>query len=257
VSRFRPEPPAEQPHDGADALPTNGPPRNRRVGGVAASRSDGADTGESRRSNFAHPCGVRVRPKRGSHARVGASDHRERLRAGPPILAPLKPVRDDLLVLSGLTLDQARAHGDGSGDHARAMAAFLTGSHPRKTTAPDYGPEFRSIRWPPRRLASRRGFRHWKSGVRGARATERVTTGTVARTRPTCRGAVNRPRPRRKSNPRLVFERLFGGPNPNENDPARVRRERERKSILDFVGEDAARVRGTLGAADRGNLTNT
>src|SRR5215471_1526166 len=50
-----------------------------------------------------------------------------------PILAPLEPVRDDLLVLSGLTLDKARAHGDGGGDHARAMAAFLTGSHPRKT----------------------------------------------------------------------------------------------------------------------------
>src|SRR5262245_4926745 len=51
----------------------------------------------------------------------------------PPILAPLKPVRDEVLGLSGLTLDKARAHGDGNGDHARAMSAFLTGSHPRKT----------------------------------------------------------------------------------------------------------------------------
>src|ERR1700751_6383509 len=55
----------------------------------------------------------------------------------PPILAPLKPVRDDVLVLSGLTLDKARAHGDGGGDHARAMAAFLTGTHPRKTGGAD------------------------------------------------------------------------------------------------------------------------
>src|SRR5262249_55201100 len=50
-----------------------------------------------------------------------------------PILQPLRAVKDDLLVLSGLTLDTARAHGDGGGDHARAMAAFLTGRHPHKT----------------------------------------------------------------------------------------------------------------------------
>ncbi|HJZ60388.1 MAG TPA: DUF1552 domain-containing protein, partial [Gemmataceae bacterium] len=54
--------------------------------------------------------------------------------------------------------------------------------------------------------------------------------------------------------PRLVFERLFGGPNPAENDAARGRRERDRKSILDYVGEDATRVRDTLGAADRRKL---
>lgn len=28
-------------------------------------------------------------------------------------------------------------HGDGGGDHARAMASFLTGRHPRKTNGAD------------------------------------------------------------------------------------------------------------------------
>src|SRR5262245_20799236 len=51
----------------------------------------------------------------------------------PAILEPLKPVRDDLLVLTGLTADKARPNGDGAGDHARALGAFLTGSQPRKT----------------------------------------------------------------------------------------------------------------------------
>lgn len=55
----------------------------------------------------------------------------------PAILEPLQPVKDDLLVLSGLTLNPARAHGDGGGDHARAMASFLTGRHPRKTDGAD------------------------------------------------------------------------------------------------------------------------
>ena len=48
-------------------------------------------------------------------------------------MQPLAPVKDDLLVLTGLTADKARAHGDGGGDHARALAAFLTGCQPRKT----------------------------------------------------------------------------------------------------------------------------
>src|ERR1700761_7421381 len=55
----------------------------------------------------------------------------------PSILEPLKDHRDDMLVLTGLTVDKARPHGDGGGDHARAMAAFLTGSQPHKTDGAD------------------------------------------------------------------------------------------------------------------------
>src|SRR5262249_53562959 len=55
----------------------------------------------------------------------------------PPILEPLAAVKEDLLVLTGLTADKARPHGDGGGDHARALAAFLTGSQPRKTDGTD------------------------------------------------------------------------------------------------------------------------
>src|SRR5262245_47539892 len=55
----------------------------------------------------------------------------------PAILEPLRPVQKDLLVLSGLTLDKARGHGDGPGDHARAMSTFLTGRQPKKTHGAD------------------------------------------------------------------------------------------------------------------------
>src|SRR5205814_7383666 len=55
----------------------------------------------------------------------------------PAILQPLKELRDDLLVLTGLTADKARPHGDGGGDHARALGAFLTGAQPRKTDGTD------------------------------------------------------------------------------------------------------------------------
>src|SRR5262245_52406412 len=45
----------------------------------------------------------------------------------PETLAPLANVKDDLCVLTGLTQKTAFANGDGPGDHARALASFLTG----------------------------------------------------------------------------------------------------------------------------------
>src|SRR5690606_25955592 len=55
----------------------------------------------------------------------------------PAILKPLESFRDDIVVISGLAADKARANGDGNGDHARALAAFLTGAQPRKTGGTD------------------------------------------------------------------------------------------------------------------------
>lgn len=55
----------------------------------------------------------------------------------PRILEPLSEVREYVSVLTGLTADKARPNGDGPGDHARAMAAFLTGAQPRKTDGTD------------------------------------------------------------------------------------------------------------------------
>ena len=55
----------------------------------------------------------------------------------PTTLEVVKDFKSDIQILSGLTVDKARAHGDGPGDHARAMSAFLTGRQPRKTAGAD------------------------------------------------------------------------------------------------------------------------
>ena len=55
----------------------------------------------------------------------------------PMILQPLKPVQEDLLVMSGLAHSKAWPNGDGAGDHARASATFLTGCQARKTQGAD------------------------------------------------------------------------------------------------------------------------
>src|SRR5579863_7917494 len=55
----------------------------------------------------------------------------------PKTLSPLESVRGDVLVLSGLAHDKAKANGDGAGDHARANATLLTGCQARKTDGRD------------------------------------------------------------------------------------------------------------------------
>jgi hypothetical protein len=172
----------------------------------------------------------------------------------PPILAPLHPFRDDLLVLSGLALDQARAHGDGGGDHARAMAAFLTGRHPRKTNGTDLRAGISVDQVAAERIGRATRLPSLEIGCEGGRSGGACDHGysCAYQTNLSWRGEAT---PAAKEiDPRLVFERLFGGPNVAENAASRSRRERDRQSILDFVAEDATRIRGTLGAADRRKL---
>lgn len=85
----------------------------------------------------------------------------------PPILEPLANVRDDFSVLTGLTADKARPHGDGGGDH-HVTGAFLTGAQPRKTDGTDIrsGISVDQVA-ASRRLAISRGCRHSKSVQKG------------------------------------------------------------------------------------------
>ena len=53
------------------------------------------------------------------------------------------------------------------------------------------------------------------------------------------------------SDPRLVFERLFGTVDFSLDPKTRAKRALYRKSILDMVREDAEKVTATVGAADR------
>ncbi|MGE3511546.1 MAG: DUF1552 domain-containing protein, partial [Vicinamibacterales bacterium] len=55
-----------------------------------------------------------------------------------PILEQLTPFRENLVVISGLADKYGWPQGDeGTGDHARAAATFLTGVHVKKTEGAD------------------------------------------------------------------------------------------------------------------------
>jgi hypothetical protein len=54
-----------------------------------------------------------------------------------------------------------------------------------------------------------------------------------------------------ETNPRAVFERLFGSVDPNLPADVRARRLAARSSIIDLVREDTQRIQGEVGHADR------
>ena len=112
----------------------------------------------------------------------------------PWTLEPLAPVKDELLVLSGLTCDKARPHGDGPGDHARAMSASCDSLSrpPRNGTAKDV-PAATSASAP----QATRQTRTWPASSPSRRTTCRPSSAPVStrRTTPcsrTCRASISR-----------------------------------------------------------------
>jgi hypothetical protein len=163
-----------------------------------------------------------------------------------PILAPLANVKDKLLVLSGLTADKARPHGDGGGDHARALAAFLTGAQPRKTDGTDIRAGVSVDQAAAAKLADRTRLASLEIGCEHGAMAGNCDSGysCVYSSTMSWRSATQ-PLPK-EVNPKLVFERLFAA----APDPERAKRDARRKSILDYVQEDSKDLSKQLGASD-------
>ena len=53
------------------------------------------------------------------------------------IMKPVQGFKKKMNVITGLSLRGAKSLGDGGGDHARSVASFLTGAHPKKTHGSD------------------------------------------------------------------------------------------------------------------------
>jgi hypothetical protein len=166
-----------------------------------------------------------------------------------PTLAPLAPVKNEVLVLSGLSQHRANALGDGAGDHARSAAAFLTGAHPYKTSGANIrvgvsadqvaaGKIGRSTPLPSLEL----GIEHGGTAGSCDSGYSCAYSSCISWKTPTTPMA-------KEINPKLVFERMFGSANVNPKE--RDRRNLLRKSILDLVRADSDQLNKKLGLADR------
>jgi hypothetical protein len=172
----------------------------------------------------------------------------------PRILAPLASLRDEVLVLSGLSHKNGMALGDGPGDHARAAASYLTGVHPRKTAGADIQNGISVDQIAAQHVGDQTRLRSLEVGCDDSRSIGNCDSGySCAYTNSLAWRGPATPLPP-ETNPRLVFERLFGDIDTSLPPDVRARRLLHRRSILDLVTDRTARLMGTLGPADRRKL---
>src|SRR3954464_14724508 len=168
-----------------------------------------------------------------------------------PILAPFAAIRDRITVFSGLSHLQADTFGDGTGDHPRSSAVWLTGVHAYDRSRPDIE-------------------------VRLATSADQIAAQVIGKTTQTPSVEINLDLPTQgacdtsdcffnntiswrnpstpnpaEAHPRVVFERLFGDGGTAAQRLARMKRN---GSILDSVMEEVSGLDKMLGPGDRTKL---
>jgi hypothetical protein len=170
----------------------------------------------------------------------------------PRILKPLEPFKQDILLLGNLTHNTGRALLDGAGDHGRASGSYLTGIQARKTMV-DIKAGVSCDQIVANRMGSQTRFPSLELGLEDARQAGDCDSGySCAYTNNLAWKSETQPLPP-VLNPRALFERLFGDAAALSPE-ARARRNRFRRSILDFVSEDTRKLQTGLGPTDRRKL---
>jgi hypothetical protein len=167
-------------------------------------------------------------------------------------LKPMEAHRENMVVISGLDQQQAAGlDGEVGGDHPRACTAWLTGTHAKMTSGADIRAGISVDQVAAQRLGRVTKLPSLELGCDRGMNSGNCDSGY------SCAYSANiawksEAMPMAKEvNPRVVFERLFSSGPQAQVDANQARRERYRKSIVDFVLEDARRLKSTLGAADR------
>lgn len=204
----------------------------------------GASAGQAQRLIFTYiPNGVTM--EAWTPAATGAAFEYTR------ILKPLEAFRDRTLVLSGLAHKNAYALGDGPGDHARAAACYLTGVHPKKTAGADIRNGVSVDQIAAGHLGAGSRFRSLELGCDDSRTVGNCDSGySCAYTNSLSWRSETAPNPP-ETNPRLVFERLFGSFDAGLDPETRAKRQDSRRSVLDLVTGRTAELMRTLGASDK------
>jgi hypothetical protein len=170
-----------------------------------------------------------------------------------PILKPLERYRDQMLVLTGLMCHNANPLGDGPGDHARASASFLTGAHPRESGS-DIHAGVSVDQLAAATLGEQTRLRSLELGFEDNRMVglcdakySCAYTSSISWRTPTMPLAP-------LTNPRHVFERLFGNIGSAVDPKTAARRAKYQQSILDDAMADTRKLAGTIGPEDRRKL---
>ena len=167
-----------------------------------------------------------------------------------PILEPLAQFRDRLLVLSGLDQNQSKALAtEVGGDHPRACTAWLTGAHARMTSGADLRAGISVDQIAAKEFGKYTQLASLEVGLESAEVVGACESayGCAYYNTISWRNETT-PLPM-ENRPRAIFERLFGDANGTNVKVRFIFR-----SVLDAVAQDVGRLRGRLGAADRGKI---
>jgi hypothetical protein len=168
-----------------------------------------------------------------------------------PNLKPLEKLQGQFNILTGLSHLEADTKGDGSGDHTRAAAAWLTGVHAYDRTRP--GVEVKLATTADQLAAQVLGKTSPIPSMELSVDTpsqgacdsgDCFYVNTVSWRNPTTPNMT-------ENHPRVVFERLFGDGGSRDQ---RLARTKKTGSILDSVMEEASDLANTLGTSDRSKL---
>jgi hypothetical protein len=165
-----------------------------------------------------------------------------------PTLESLQPVKDKIIVFNGLAQRKAFANGDGPGDHARAQATFLTCCQAKKTSGADIKAGISVDQIAAQKVGKATRFASLEIGCEPGRDAGNCDSGYSCAYQNNLSWRSESTPNYKEIDPRLVFDRLFGN---GKTDPARDKRDLARKSVLDYVAEDANDLKRKLGAVDQ------
>ena len=170
-----------------------------------------------------------------------------------PAMKALEPFRENLNILTGLAQVQGRALGDGPGDHAREGATWLTGVHPKRSET-NLGCGISADQIAAREFGKQTQLASLEISLESpglAGACDQNYSCAYTNTVSWKTESVPLPM---ETNPRVIFERLFG--EGGSSDPAERRAGlMKQRSILDYVAGSIDRLQTELGPRDRSKLS--
>ena len=170
----------------------------------------------------------------------------------PESLQPLSFAKDYLNTFQGLTHNTALTNGDDEGcGHGQGAASFLTGAQAYKTQdAVRVGVSADQVY--ARHLGNATRFASLELGCESARSGNAFGYSGTYKTHISWRSPTS-PAPY-EMNPKVVFDRLFTQGNSKLTRSTVADRDFYRKSMIDYVLDDANRLRGRVAQADRRKL---
>ncbi len=166
----------------------------------------------------------------------------------PPILSPLKPYRENMVVISGLSNSALVSPNEGGGVHTRAHGGWLSGVLPKRTEGADIEAGKTIDQYAADVLGQETSLRSLQLTTDSNFTVGNCENGySCTYQNSTSWSSPTTPLPHERD-PRVLFQRLFGDGGSVE---ARIAQMKTDRSILDSVSDSISNLEKDLGHGDK------